>query len=80
MSVLNEHELEADGNGTIFTSFGSGGGANKSYYETTIGDYGSANVFYGVSASQVQVGAAPVPPSGSPRRPPSPKPPPGIRH
>jgi hypothetical protein len=34
MSVLNEHELEADGNGTIFTSFGSGGGANKSYYET----------------------------------------------
>jgi RHS repeat-associated protein len=74
MSVLNEHELDTSENGIIFTSFGSGGGANKSYYETTIGSYGSANVFYGVNASQVST--APAAPPPSPRRPPRPRRPP----
>ncbi len=73
MSVLGEHDLEVSANGVIFTSFGSGGGANKSYYETTIGSYGnSPNVFYGVTMSQVGL-PAPTAPTPTPRRPPGSK-------
>src|SRR5581483_1362567 len=46
-SARNDHTLYTDAKNIIFTSFGSGAGeANKSYYETTIGSFGSANVFY----------------------------------
>ena len=67
-SARNDHTMYASVDNVIFTSFGSGAGAaNKSYYETTIGSFGSPNVFYGVSQSQIWRHGVPVPPR--PRRP-----------
>jgi len=71
-SARNDHTLYTDAKNIIFTSFGSGAGeANKSYYETTIGSFGSANVFYGVNQNQVWPHGAPIPrpPVARPPRP-----------
>ena len=75
-SARNDHAMYASGEGIVFTSFGSGSGeANKSKYETTIGSFGSSNVFYGVSQSQIWPHGVPLPgpPVPRPRPPKRPK-------
>lgn len=71
-AARDKHEMYASADGTIFTSFGLSN-ANKSYYETTIGSFGSANVFFGVSTSQLWPHGVPLPgrtmPGSPPRRP-----------
>jgi hypothetical protein len=58
----NAHAMYRNAEGLFYTSFGSGAGAaNKSYYETTMGSYGSANVFYGVWGWQLWPHGVPVP-------------------
>jgi RHS repeat-associated protein len=48
-SERNRHVVIVDSaNRLAYTSFGSGNGANRSWYESVIGSYGSNNVFYGV--------------------------------
>jgi hypothetical protein len=74
-SARDDHTLYTSADDVIFTTFGYGAGeAQRSYYETTIGRFGSANVFYGVSQSQVWPRRVPLPtplePGPSPPRPP----------
>jgi hypothetical protein len=65
----NDRTLYADANGTIFTSFGLST-ANESSYETKIGSFGSSNIFFGVSQSQIWPHGTPVPQPPPPGRPP----------
>jgi RHS repeat-associated protein len=52
-AARDNHALYVAEDDLVFTSFGSGGGANRAFYEDDIGRFGSANEFYGVSISQV---------------------------
>jgi RHS repeat-associated protein len=75
-SARNDHTMYASADGTIFTSFGLSS-ANQSYYETKIGSFGSSNIFFGVSQSQIWPHGVPLPrppiPRPRPPRPPRPR-------
>ncbi len=62
-AARNQHTLYTDSQfGLTYTSFGSGkNNANKSTYESTIGSYGSNNVFYGVDRLQIWLPGLPLP-------------------
>ena len=70
-AARNDHTMYASADGTIFTSFGQSS-ANQSYYETKIGSFGSSNIFFGVSQSQIWPHGTPVPQPPRPGRPPRP--------
>ena len=51
----SQHQLYTDSNGLVYTSFNSNSNSHApSMYETKIGSYGSANVFYGIPFSQAE--------------------------
>jgi RHS repeat-associated protein len=60
-SYRDQHPLYGPDNNTVFTSFNSREGESKSPYETTIGQYGSNNTFYGVSNTQIWPHGLPTP-------------------